>query len=117
MKRALIIDDQKGFLDVTAYSLEQLGFESQLACCGQEGVNRYTQEGPFDIVITDFEMPNGNGEWVVQKIRAISPEQPIIVMSSTAQYLQGFSGPHIRTLDKEDLFYDLPILLKELKLA
>lgn len=71
---ALIRENIKLFLDTIFKDV-------WTASNGIEGFNLY-KERKFDIVITDLLMPEMNGIEIVQKIKELSPDQPVIVISA-----------------------------------
>jgi len=78
----LTIDDDEVVRESISIYLEDSGFDVHEACCGHEGVEFFAKLQP-DIVLTDLQMPDMGGLDVISKIRDISPETPIIVVSGT----------------------------------
>jgi DNA-binding response OmpR family regulator len=61
----------------------------ETALDGKEGIRKFDR-GSFDMVITDYVMPEVNGQAVLQHIRNSSRHRtPIIGMSGTPWLLQG----------------------------
>ena len=84
--RVLIIDDNRNGLLVRRAILEQAGYSTSTAQCPVEGLRAFEQ-GDFDLVITDYRMPILGGVEVIQRIRSVRPETPIILISSVAEVL------------------------------
>jgi CheY-like chemotaxis protein len=79
---ALLIDDDDTVRSVVPQMLQRLGFEVTLAQGGVEGVELFCREHPrFDLVVLDWIMPDLSGEKVLQALRELQPELPVILIS------------------------------------
>ena len=81
--RILLADDSVVNVEVTTAMLEQLGYEVQCAIDGEEAVEIAEEDGPFDAIILDCQMPTLDGYQATKKIRLL-PEfasTPIIALS------------------------------------
>ena len=79
-KTVLVIEDEPaGRRSIAAY-LEDSGFSVMEAGDGQAGLDLFAQKKP-DIVVTDLRMPVLDGFGVMERLREISPETPIIVIT------------------------------------
>jgi CheY-like chemotaxis protein len=88
--RVLWIDDDPSFFDWMKVVAEMLGpgWQFVFACGGEMGLRLLCKEGPFDLVVTDFMMPEVNGADVLHAIRSgrtntgscgTRPDVPVIV--------------------------------------
>ena len=68
MSTVLVIDDEKGILQIIRQVLTRFGHSVETATGGQEGIRKF-DGGSFDIVITDIRMPGVDGNGVVNHIR------------------------------------------------
>jgi CheY-like chemotaxis protein len=85
----LVVDDQKDLLDVLTAMLEAAGAE--VAPSTEPGDILAAIEGDpaaWDLVITDFDMPGMNGAGLADKVRALAPHVPVILVTALA----GISG-------------------------
>lgn len=83
MGSVLVIEDDKGILGLIEDALTLFGHRVETAPDGQEGTRKYDL-GRFDVVITDYLMPELDGRGVVQHIRASARGwTPVIGMSGT----------------------------------
>ena len=88
MRRILVIDDEKGILDVVRSVLSRAGFKVEIALNGRNGIQKF-DSGCFDVVITDILMPEVDGIDVVKHIRnSCRPYTPIIGCSGTPWLLE-----------------------------
>lgn len=51
------------------------------ACCGEDAIVLF-EKNKIDLLITDFNMPRGNGLWLLNEISKIKLSQFIIVLTS-----------------------------------
>ncbi len=85
-----MIDDNRHGLLARRIILEDLGYEVATAESGEEGVQRFREaldETPFSLVVTDYRMPGIGGAEVVRQIRAVAPDQPIVILSGYTKVL------------------------------
>jgi len=83
MSTVLVIDDEKGILQIMRQALTKFGHSVETAADGQEGIRKF-DDGSFDIVITDIRMPGIDGNGVVKHIRNSDKQSiPVIAISGT----------------------------------
>ncbi len=80
MARVLVIDDDEMTRTLVIRTLVGEGHEIEEAVDGQEGL-RLFGENPHDLVLTDINMPGLDGHDVIEAIRMLHPEVPIIAIS------------------------------------
>jgi DNA-binding response OmpR family regulator len=88
--RLLIIDNDPGLLEAIHARLEATGYECSCAHTGAQGLALF-QEQRFDLVVTDLNMPNGDGMSVITRIRERDERVPIVVVT-------GFKDAYRRSL-------------------
>ena len=77
---ALCIDDDPDNLRIRELLLNQLGYETLIACSGASGLGMF-QAVEVNIVILDYAMPDLNGAQVASRMRALKPDVPILMYS------------------------------------
>ncbi len=83
MSTILVIDDEKGILQLIRQVLTRFGHHVETAINGQEGIKKF-DDGNFDIVITDIRMPGVDGNGVARHIRNSQRQSiPVIAISGT----------------------------------
>ena len=88
MSTILVIDDEKGVLQLIDQALTRFGHHVETAGDGQEGIEKF-DDGHFDIVITDIRMPGVDGNGVVKHIRNSNRQSiPVIAISGTPWQLE-----------------------------
>jgi CheY-like chemotaxis protein len=82
-KRILIVDDEKKVAFFLQESLEDLGENYQVISAETaEAALQEIESQPFDLIITDLRMPDINGLELMQRVRAISPETRMILITA-----------------------------------
>ena len=105
MHQILVIDDQEYILDTVREALTMNGYEVEVAADGQEGIQKF-DDGSFDLVITDMQMPGLDGNNVVEHIRNSDRHLTPII---------GFSGtPWLLKKSDFDIVFAKPFPLKDL---
>jgi len=83
--KLLVIDDEPSVRETIALLLRKDGHLVLTAADGEEGLEMFQlaqiQGNPFNVVITDLGMPRMDGLTVARKIKAISPDTPVILLS------------------------------------
>ena len=88
MSTILVIDDEKGILQLIRQALTRFGHKVETAADGHEGIRKF-DDGNFDIVITDIRMPGLDGNGVVAHIRKSDRQAiPVIAISGTPWQLE-----------------------------
>ena len=81
-EQALVIDDEKGILNILCTLLVKQRFKVKVAHDGKEGIELFDNGHDFDLVITDIRMPRVNGNQVAKHIRDSGKSDiPIVAMS------------------------------------
>ena len=79
MSRVLVADDEAPIRRVVRDALERAGHEVETASDGEEALARF-EDGDFDLVVTDWNMPGVDGFEVVRRVRKRSAI-PILVLT------------------------------------
>lgn len=78
--KILLVDDEEGIRKVLGISLMDSGYQVLLAENGEQALAVFGQERPA-IVLTDIKMPGMSGIEVLKKIKAMSPETEVIMIT------------------------------------
>lgn len=83
-KRILIAEDEKAYSRALSLKLQNAGFEIEVAENGEEALVAL-KKSHFDLVLCDLIMPKMNGFVVLEEIKKLGLEVPIIVLSNLSQ--------------------------------
>ena len=87
-KRILFIDDEDLLREAISELLAELGYEVEVEETGDAAVKTFTEHpDQFDLVLTDLMMLNMTGDVIAERINAIRPDIPIVVMTGTPDNL------------------------------
>ncbi|MBW2031381.1 MAG: response regulator [Deltaproteobacteria bacterium] len=78
--RVLVIDDDPQIRETLGRFLRSHGSEVLVACNWPQGLEMVMAKR-FDVVLTDLEMPGPDGIEVVKRVRDISPETAILMIT------------------------------------
>jgi PAS domain S-box-containing protein len=91
----LVVDDEQSVRQTAKVSLEHAGYRVLLAESGTHGI-RTLEEGrvPIDLLLLDMSMPGVSGKDVMEKIRLLGSDVPVLIFSgfSEEQVYCEFSG-------------------------
>lgn len=83
-RRILVVDDAAAVRDVISNMLSAMGYEVTVASNAGEGLSLFC-ERPFDLVMTDLEMPDMDGWTFAIHIKDRSPQTPIILITGQSE--------------------------------
>jgi two-component system, NtrC family, response regulator PilR len=79
--KILIVEDEKSMRDVLKILLEEEAHEVTTASDGLEGLLSLDKD-IFDLVITDIKMPKADGFNILKKVKEISPDTIVIMITA-----------------------------------
>ncbi len=82
-KRILLVDDHDATRETLTDVLRDLG-HGVLAAANQEQALRLIDTRRFDLVLTDLKLPDGSGFEVMRRLKAVSPETPVVMITGHA---------------------------------
>jgi len=77
----LVVDNHPDTLTEVSRSLNCAGFQVETACDEPEAVEKF-QSGTFSLIITDGKSSQSDGLGLLNSIKSISPQIPVIVMTA-----------------------------------
>ena len=79
-KKILLVDDETVVLDTYSALLSEKGCAVVTANCGRKALETFILQ-PFDLVITDLTMSDGDGFALIKEIKKKSPDTPVLVIT------------------------------------
>jgi len=98
----LLVEDEDMVRAVAERALVRAGYTVTTAGHGEEGLERFAEMAEVDLIITDVMMPTMDGPTMVQAIRALRDDVPVMFMSGYAeeQLRQSIALPNVAFLPK-----------------
>ena len=78
----LLVEDEDRLRKLVAQFLRAEGFDVTEAGDGAEGVDRFGDSGPFDLVLLDLNLPVFSGVEVCRRIKRRNPDQRVMICSA-----------------------------------
>jgi DNA-binding response OmpR family regulator len=79
--RVLLVEDEPVLARVYSRALVAAGFIVDLAADGSEGFERLLS-GSYDVVVSDVRMPRLNGLDLLQQVRRLRPNVPVVLITA-----------------------------------
>jgi two-component system NtrC family response regulator len=80
-RTVLLADDDESFRRVQQYQLERAGYDVTACVDGDAALDAF-RDGLHDVVVTDIRMPGLDGLELLARLRAISPDTPVVVVTA-----------------------------------
>jgi DNA-binding NtrC family response regulator len=79
----LVVDDEPSLRRVLSTQLARAGYEVRAAASAEEALERLP-EHPVDLVLTDLRMPGLDGVAFMQRVQALMPGTPVVLLTAWA---------------------------------
>ena len=110
-ERILLVDDEQMIIDISTNMLEKLEYRVTSYIDSKEALEYFTKHpNDFDLVITDYGMPDMNGKEFSKKLKEIRPDIPIILFTGYGDLI---AKENIEQWGLEDLLVK-PFAFKEI---
>jgi len=84
--RIVLAEDDPRLRRATRMILEDLGYQVEAYANGDEVLEALeTDERPFELLLTDFDMPGLSGYELTRQIRALQPDTRVLLTSGTPE--------------------------------
>jgi DNA-binding NtrC family response regulator len=84
MTKLLIVDDEKNIRSSLTASFAGRGYEVRTAESGLQALTLFSEEGSFDLVLTDYRMAEMNGYELLRQVKDRDPDVMVILMTAYA---------------------------------
>jgi cyclic di-GMP phosphodiesterase len=96
--KIVVVDDEESVLTLTASLLNDEGFRVYAFTDGLDALGKILQE-PVDVVLTDNRMPNITGIEILEQVRTINADTPVIIMSGYTEFESAVSAINMGVFD------------------
>ncbi len=93
MENILIVDDEKNYTMIIGEILQEEGYASITASSGMEALDILNNE-IIDLVLTDVKMPGMSGIQLLENIKEINPDIPVIIMTAYGSVEKAVAAMH-----------------------
>lgn len=90
MRTILVVDDEESIRLLYREELEEEGYRVILASDGEEALRKVRKDSP-DLITLDIRMPGMDGIEVLQRIREMDTDIPVIMSTAYGEYRQAFN--------------------------
>lgn len=80
--RIWVVDDDHGVRFVLATALREAGYDVRAFTSADEALGEIASSAPPDLLFTDVRMPGEGGLALLEKLKAVHPRLPVVVMSA-----------------------------------
>lgn len=94
----LVVDDEPDFVDSLVKRLSHKGLDSDGAGTGLEALQKMAQRR-FDTVLLDMNLPDENGNDLLQEIKRRHPDTQVLILTGYASASAGREGLERGALD------------------
>jgi len=84
-EKILIVDDEDAIRSLFVEALQGLGYICDDAENGLEGLQKFYENGDYDVVLLDIQMPELNGIETLKKLKSYDPDLSIIMVSASRE--------------------------------
>ncbi len=81
--KILLVDDDTFICQILKKHLQNHNYQVEIAYSGQKALEQF-KKNKFDLVLCDFRLPDTSGLELLQKIRALKQEIPVIIITAYA---------------------------------
>lgn len=112
----LVVEDNDDLRTLICDHIAGLGFQYESAGCGEEAL-KILKTTSVQVVVSDIQMPNGTGVWLLRKVRETGNQLPFFVFSGGSEFSKetilkmGASGYFEKPMEFGKLFRALEKLL------
>jgi two-component system response regulator AtoC len=107
--KILIVEDEQDYRDFLKHHIEEHGYHVVTAGDGVGALDAFTEE-EFDLVFLDHRLPNRDGVEILQQMKAVNRDTPIVMMTAygfVQSAVQAIKAGAFDYVAKEDLTPDV----------
>ena len=85
--RVLVVDDEPPMCELVSRILGEAGYRVTTAHAGPAAIAAVAQDGTPDLLLTDFKMPQMDGDELVARLRQSTPDLKVLYLTGYSQSL------------------------------
>jgi two-component system, OmpR family, response regulator CpxR len=91
----LCVDDNEQALSIRKVMLETRGYRVIACTRSQEALEIFHRKAGIDLVLADLTMPGMDGGELIERIKAVSPQTPAILLSAKVKICERATGADV----------------------
>lgn len=85
MQTVLAVDDSETMRQMVKMTLQTGNYQVVLASDGEDALAKFNSTTPFDLVVTDINMPKLDGIGLIREIRLRNKDVPILALTTESE--------------------------------
>ena len=109
--RILIIDDDQSICEVLRISLKREGYQLTVHSNPEHGLDEF-RKNPYDLVIQDIKMPQMDGIDLLQKLKKVRAETPVVIITAFSTWVRAVQAMRLGAYDYIRKPFDMNLDIK-----
>jgi DNA-binding response OmpR family regulator len=114
--RLLLVDDEKGFVDVLSKRLAKRNIHATQAFSGTEGI-RLLRRSDFDVAVLDLKLEDMDGIEILKIFKKMDPHMPVIMLTGHGSEKASIEGMRYGAFDYLTKPHELAELVEKINEA
>lgn len=114
--RLLLVDDEKGFVDVLSKRLAKRNIHATQAFSGTEGI-RLLRRSDFDVAVLDLKLEDMDGIEILKIFKKMDPSMPVIMLTGHGSEKASIEGMRYGAFDYLTKPHELAELVEKINEA
>ncbi|MFH2067218.1 MAG: response regulator [Pseudomonadota bacterium] len=115
-EKVLLVDDEQEFIDTLAERMRSRGMEVETSTSPKSAL-KLVEEGSFDAVVLDLQMPEMDGLEALKILKEKRPELQVILLTGHATVEKGIEAMKLGAMDLVEKPADLSVLTEKIHKA
>jgi DNA-binding NtrC family response regulator len=115
-EKVLLVDDEQEFIDTLAERMRNRGMEVETSTSPKSAL-KLVEEGAFDAVVLDLQMPEMDGLEALKILKEKRPELQVILLTGHATVEKGIEAMKLGAMDLVEKPADLSVLTEKIHKA